>query len=136
MWFSIVLGVSCQDIGSDRFRLEKKENGKAILSRRGDGNSLEFHIFPRGALAAEDVTTRVHRDDLKVVLLFGNLPRSEFAQLRGEGDKASATISGSEDAGLEGLAGFLIDECSDLHPTACCKLQQVARRNDVTHTNF
>ena len=105
-------------------------------SRRGDVSSLELHIFPRGALTAEDVTTAVHRDDLKVVLLGGNLLRSQFSEFRGERDEASVAVSGGEDAGLEGLAGFLIDECSDLHPTACCKLQEVARRNDVTHTNF
>ena len=109
---------------------------KPFFSRRGDGNSLEFHIFPRGALAAEDVTATVHRDDLQVVLLGGNLLRSQFSEFRGERDEASTAVSGGEDAGLEVLAGFFIDECSDLHPTACCELQQVARRNDATHTNF
>ena len=99
-------------------------------------SSLELDIFPGGALAAEDVTAAVHRDDLEVVLLGGNLLRSQFSEFRGERDEASVAVSGGEDAGLEGLAGFFIDECSDLHPTACCELQQVARRNDVTHTNF
>ena len=105
-------------------------------SRRGDGNSLEFHIFPRGALTAEDVTATVHSDNLEVVLLGGNLLRSQFSEFRGERDEASVAVSGGEDAGLESLAGFFIDECSDLHPTTCGKLQQVARRNDCTHTNF
>ena len=109
----------------------------SFLSQWEMGNSLEFHIFPGvGTSLAEDVTPRVHRDDLQVVLLLSDLARRQFSELRGERDEAAIAFCIGEDARLEGLTGFFIDECSDLHPATCCELQQSSGRNNVTHTNF
>ena len=94
---------------------------------------LECHIFPGGALTAENVIAAVHSDHLKVVFSSDNLLRSQFSEFRGERDEAAVTCVVSEDAGLEGLTGFFIDECSDLHPTTSCELQQIARGSNGTH---
>ena len=95
---------------------------------------LESHIFPGiAALLAQDEGARVHAGYLKIVLLCCNLPRSQFSEFAAEGHKTPVAICISENAGLETVA-FVIDECADLHPTACNKLKQVRSFDNVTHT--
>ena len=128
-----------QDIGSDRFRLKEKNDGKAIISvsQREMGNSLEFHILPAvGTSLAQDVRAAVHSDDLEVVLLSHDLGGRQFAKLRAESYEATIATGIGEDAGVERFAGLLIDECTDLHTLALSECQQRARVYDCTHTNI
>lgn len=107
----------------------------SFSSQLGDGNSSEFHIFPgEGTCLAQNVRAAVHSDHLKVVLLRSNLLRRQFSEFRGECDEATIAGVVGEDAGLEGLAGFFINECTDLHTPACCECQQRGRVYDFTHT--
>ena len=95
---------------------------------------LESHIFPGiAALLAQDEGARVHAGYLKVALHCYYLPRSQFTQFAAERHKAPVARGIGENAGFETVA-FFIDECADLHPTACCKLEQVRSFDNVTHT--
>ena len=95
---------------------------------------LESHIFPGiAALLAQDEGARVHAGYLKVMLHCCYLPRSQFPQFAAEGDEAPIPLFISEDTGLETVA-FVIDECADLHPTACHEFEEVRSFDNVTHT--
>lgn len=98
-------------------------------------SALKADIFPGVAPSAEDVAARVHRHDLKVVLLGSNLRGREFSEFAGEGHEAAVAFGIGEDARLERFAGFLINECTDLHTPARCECQQRSRSNNRTHTN-
>lgn len=95
------------------------------------------HIFPRGlSLRTEHVVATVKGDYLQVILPTSNFHRGKLSQFGGECYKAPIPIAGGEDTTLEGLVGFFIDECTNLHPAACCKLEQAARFDDCCHTKI
>ena len=112
----------CQNIGRERFRLKKRKC------------RLEVYIFPVGLTHfAQNVSATIHSNNLQTVFHFSNLLGRQFAQFAGKCYKFSFTLVVGEDAGLEGLVGFVIDECTNLHPTTSLELQERRRRNDCTH---
>lgn len=97
----------------------------------------ESHVFPRGfTLSAEHMVATVEGNHLQVMLPTSNFCRRKLSQFGGECYEAFIPIAGGEDTRLEGLVGFFIDECTNLHPTACCKCEQVARFDDCCHTKL
>lgn len=95
------------------------------------------HIFPRGlSLRTEHVVATVKGDYLQVILPTSNFHRGKLTQLGGECYEAFIPIAGGEDTTLEGFVGFFIDECTNLHPAACCKLEQAARFDNCCHTKI
>ena len=77
---------------------------------------LDSNINPAVlTLTAERIIAALQLHNLQLVLLLGNLSRSEFSHLGGESHEAAIALSISEDAGLEGVTGLLVGEVTDLH---------------------
>lgn len=97
--------------------------------------SLELNILPVATthrkIAA--IGFKVPHDN-KFVLPAANLPSGENSELLTKMAKLVIAFFVSEDAGLEFFSGFFINECTERHPTASCKLQKAARNNVFAHT--